>query len=260
VSCTICTKHQHKPDEPECTPQCVVVPADRGVVCSGCLTRMSQGLDLIIETWALTDEPGFPTPGGEGRAKSRPLPGGDEWISWRTEVPHVMASWCDDFAESLGLHGPTATETTALTAITGWITVHLPNVSKAHPALDVFATELAKLANRGMRLAGMTQEKLSRMPCPTDGCGYEMRIRASQLEEWARCTKCGIERTSAQLLAIAARSDAWVPGPIAAEVVRINEATLRRWAIAGHVERDGGKYWLPSVREYAATRAMKVAG
>ena len=258
MSCTICTRHQHKPDEPECTPQCVVVPADRGVVCDGCHTRMRQGLDIIVETWALTDEPGFPTPGGEGRAKSRPLPGGDEWIDWRAEVPAKLASWCQDFAEFLDLHGPSAPhESAVLTAITGWLTAHLSSVSNRHPAVDDFATEVQELANRGMRLAGMTQEKKSRVPCPTNGCPADLHIRASQLEEWARCRTCGIERSNAQLLAIAARTDAWVPATIAAEVARITESTLRRWAVAGHVEREGGRYWLPSVREYAT---MKAAG
>tara|TARA_R110000868_G_scaffold57162_2_gene176812 strand:+ start:2309 stop:3091 length:783 start_codon:yes stop_codon:yes gene_type:complete len=260
MSCTICTRHQHKADETECTPQCVVVPADRGVVCNGCHDRMRQGLDLIVETWALTDEPGFPTPGGEGRAKSRPLPGGDEWIDWRAEVPAKLASWCQDFAEFLDLHGPTAPhESAVLTAITGWLTAHLSSVSNRHPAVDDFATEVQELANRGTRLAGMTQEKKSRVPCPTDGCGFEMRIRASQLEEWTRCKRCGIERTSAQLLYIAARADAWVPLQVAVDVSGIPESTIKRAALADKIPREKGRYWLPSVMEFSDARKQRRA-
>ena len=251
TDCAICTKHHaHEPDD-DCTPQCAVVPADCGVICSGCRDRIGQGLDLVVECWALTEDPGFPTAGGEGRSKSRPLPGGDEWMDYRSgvDVFGKLGSWCQDFAETFELSGPMDG---TLTGITGWLRAQLPRAAATHPAIGDFAAEVAALANRGMRIAGMTPERGSRVPCPTEECTGVLRVRTAVLEEMNRCRRCGIERATAQLLAIASRADAWVPADTAAEVARVSVATVRRWAAAGHVERVDGRYWLPSVREYAA--------
>ena len=254
MECIICTRHTHTDDDDDKHDRCHITPADCGVICTGCKNRIAQGLDLLVECWALTEIPGFPTPGGEGRSKSRPLPGGDEWLDWRSGIDlGKLGSWCEDFAETFELKGPTDG---TLTGITGWLRAQLPRAAATHPAVGDFATEVAALANRGMRIAGMTPERGSRVPCPTEDCSGVLRVRTAVLEEMNRCRRCGIERATAQLLMIASRAEAWVPADTAAEVARVSVATVRRWAAAGHVEREDGRYWLPSVREYAALKLV----
>jgi len=93
-----------------------------------------------------------------------------------------------------------------------------------------------------------------RAGCPTDDCGRTLRVRVVELEAVVRCKSCGIERSSAQILVIAGHSEAWVPGETAAMVAEVSLATIKRWAQGGHIEREHGRYWLPSVREYKAKR------
>jgi len=253
LECAICTKHPHEPDE-DCTGECVVTDADLGIICTKCAQRIRRDLDALVDTYSLTADPAFPGgSSGEGRARSAPLPGGTDWMDWRqgSDMFGTLTSWIRDWCDVYALAGPKRAD---LTSITGWLRAHLPHAANSHPAITDFASEIRTLAQRGRRLAGEVSDRGQRYPCPTDECGRTLYVRMDDLEAYVHCPRCDVSRKAAHLLALAVRADAWVPEQSAADAVMVSVSTLKRWAKADHVQREAGKYWLPSVREYAATR------
>lgn len=255
LECVICTKHPHEPGA-ECTDHCISVEADCGVICTRCQNRIRANLDAIVDAWAATEQPAFPggSAGEGGRTKSQPLPGGTDWMDWRQgdDLFGVLTSWVRDWCDVYALAGPGRPD---LTSLTGWLRAHLPHAANSHPAITEFADEVRSLAQRGRRLAGEVSDRGQRYPCPTDNCTRTLRIRTADLEASVHCPSCGITRNTAHLLALAVRADAWVPAETAAEVAGVKPAAIRKWAQAGKIERENHRYWLPSVREYAATRS-----
>lgn len=254
LQCAICAKHPHEPTE-DCGAECRDVTADLGIICSSCAQRIRRDLDAMVDAYAATENPAFPGgyAGEGGRTKSQPLPGGTDWLDWRqgSDMFGTLTSWIRDWCETYALAGPKRTD---LTSLTGWLRAHLPHAANSHPAVDDFADEIRKIAQRGRRLAGEVSDRGQRYPCPTDGCGRTLYVRMSDLEAYVHCPRCDVSRKAAHLLALAVRADAWVPEQSAADAVQVSVATLKRWAKAEHVQREDGKYWLPSVRDYAATR------
>lgn len=253
LECVICARHPHLPDT-ECSRDCRSRDADLGTICTGCAQRIRDDLDTLVDAWAATESPAFPGgSSGDGRAKSSPLPGGTDWMDWRqgAELFGVLTTWVRDWCDIYALAGPKRGD---LTSVTGWLRAHLDHAANSHPAITDFADEIRRLAQRGRRLAGEVPDRGQRVPCPTDDCGRTLRVRVVELEAVVRCKSCGIERSSAQILVIAGHSEAWVPGETAAMVAEVSLATIKRWAQGGHIEREHGRYWLPSVREYKAKR------
>lgn len=283
IECAICTRHPHDPAD-SCTPFCIEVPqpkgkakvlhrhlpdadcttecrsreADLGRVCGPCAQKIRDDLDTLVDSWAATEDPAFPGgTSGDGRAKSSPLPGGTDWMDWRqgADLFGVLTTWVRDWMDIYALAGPRRGD---LTSITGWLRAHLDHAANSHPAIDDFADEIRKLAQRGRRLAGEVPDHGQRVPCPTDDCGRTLRVRTADIDERVRCHKCGIERTAGQLLAIAMLADKWVPAETAADVAGVSARSIRTWGERGHIDRGPDGYWLPSVRQYVAERNAKL--
>ena len=283
IECAICTRHPHDTAD-DCTPFCIEVPqpkgkakvlhrhlpdadcttecrsreADLGRVCGPCAQKIRDDLDTLVDSWAATTDPAFPGgSSGDGRAKSSPLPGGTDWMDWRqgADLFGVLTTWVRDWCDVYALAGPRRGD---LTSITGWLRAHLDHAANSHPAIDDFADEIRKLAQRGMRLAGEVPDHGQRVPCPTDDCGRTLRVRTADIDERVRCHKCGIERTAGQLLAIAMLADKWVPAETAADVAGVSARSIRTWGERGHIDRGPDGYWLPSVRQYVAERNAKL--
>jgi len=253
IACQICTRHPHNPVDDH-TDACHEVEADLGIICSKCAQSIRRNLDSLVDTWALIEEPGFPGGStGEVRSKSSPLPGGTEWMDYRQGhiLLGTLTAWARDWCETYALAGPKRGD---LTSLARWLRAHLSSAANSHPAVDEFAHEVRQLAQRGRRLAGEVPDHGQRVPCPTDDCTRTLRVRTAELNELVRCKGCDVQRSTAQLLAIAARADAWVPADTAADVAGVTVSTLNRWAATGKVQREAGRFWLPSVREYKAAR------
>jgi hypothetical protein len=233
--------------------RCQICEQSGESLCQQCSTQIGETIDLIKKVWADTKNPRFPSPaGGETRSKARPLPGGDEWLDWRAayEMKRTLAGWAAMFAETTNTVGPDK----KVTKLLDWLRTHYPAAANKRTDTAAFLQDLTTIAKRGNRVAGNTTDHGARFPCPTDECAGILRVNAREMTATTRCKQCGIERATAQILFIAANSDAWVPEETAAEVAQISRATLRRWAAGGNVDRNKGHYWLPSVREHATTR------
>lgn len=258
IPCAICTDHSAHASGEKCLRDCVNVEADLGVICSRCAQRIRNDLDAILSSWLMTETP--PTPIATGaRTKETPLPGGTDWIDWRhgADVFDILGSWVRCFAEDYGTPEPTSGD---LSTIVGWLRRELDHVANSHPAIEEFADEIHTLARRGMRLAGEIPPRRSRVPCPTQGCGKVMHLDIRDVERVNTCKRCEVSRSTAQILnLLVADPDAMVPLESAAMKSKVSEATIKRWARAGKVERSGGLYRLGSVLDYAALRAARGA-
>ena len=174
IQCAICTRHPHAPDD-DCTDDCRTTEADLGIICTRCADRIRRDLDALVDAWAATENPAFPGgSSGDGRAKSSPLPGGTDWMDFRqgADLFGILGTWVRDWCDVYALKGPKYSD---LTSITGWLRAHLPHAANSHPAIDDFADEVRKLAQRARRLAGEVPDRGQRVPCPTDDCGRVLR-------------------------------------------------------------------------------------
>lgn len=246
--CAVCSKHPHLPDA-DCDRDCRSREADLGVICSTCAHTIDRDLLTVLETYALTNVPPWPSNGGDGRAKTRPLPGGTEWLDFRSCVEQlgVLSTWTRDVMDTYGLAGPKRGD---LSSLVGWLRSHLPSMANSHPAISDFAYEVRALARRGLRVAEVDLDKRQRVTCPTDECSGTLRISVADLEAAAPCRQCGRDWTTAQLLNVATNSDEWVDEEVASLSTKTPGSTLRRWAKAGHIQRKNGLYRLASIREY----------
>ena len=152
-TCAICTRHPHA-DTDDCTSACRTRPATLGVTCEPCAQRIRDNLTEIVDLYALTASPDFPTSGTGPGGKTAPLPGGTEWMSWRQAADligpsGILSTWARDWMDIYGLAGPKGG---TLTQVTGWLTAHLSSACNSHPAITDFAHEIADLARMARRI------------------------------------------------------------------------------------------------------------
>ncbi|MDI1290001.1 MAG: hypothetical protein PSX37_08660 [bacterium] len=107
--------------------------------------------------------------------------------------------------------------------------------------------------------------------CPTlvDGndngiCGEKLRVSIlTEIEGrddhrrpvW--CQTCGAVRKPDQLLAASGADDAYLSAAMIAEYLPVAEGTIRTWAKAGKVKRDGRLFRLGDVKEQVTARNLK---
>lgn len=253
--CQLCTRHPHEPGQ-EHTGECKTRRADVGQICRPCASRIATNLDSILECWALTAIPPWPTQGGDGRAKSSPLPGSTEWIDWRSgcwyrpienpDDPPALLSWAQGIADHLNIPRNKRGD---LTGLIGWLRTHLEDAAQGFPDMAGFAREIGNLAKRGRTIAGLINDRGLAVSCPTDDCSTTIRVNAHDLDDEVTCKHCDRTWSAATLLNLAKYHDAWVDVETASRETKIPESTLARWAKAGKVERKGGQYRLESIRE-----------
>lgn len=255
-SCTICTRHACEPGGP-CEPTCRAPRATLGVTCERCADRIRGNLDELLVLWERTEDPGWPSAGTGGiGGKTKPLPGGTDWLSWRqgAELFGTLGSWARDWQESFGLVGPSDGR---LPTVVRWLTTHLEGACSDHPAIEEFASEVGDLVRLGRRAARTDQATGQRVLCPAEvggaTCGRRLAIDVARPEELVACRSCGTRWTSARLLLVALGSsgEAWIDPEAAGRLVNRSPATLQRWARSGRIVRRNGLYLLQSVREAA---------
>lgn len=104
-----------------------------------------------------------------------------------------------------------------------------------------------------------------RVACPTlspDGeCGAMLSFAGLEDDE-VRCRRCGSRWSPARLLAVATSVDSesvWVDAEAAGVAVGLDPSTIRRWARAGRIRRQGQRYSLGDLKECIASGARSAS-
>ena len=221
----------------------------KGFLCTPCRSAVLRDFASLQRSWTLTENPRTLSQGfSEGGSSSeRSLPGGSDWLDWRqgADVLQVLRSWVGVVRAYEGLTSPSDCSVDGLIS---WLVLHF-DAACNHGSVASFAADLGKLAQRGRRLDGSAEPRGMSVPCQSDDCEGVVFVRASELQHATTCPGCGVQRTVAQVVALALFREVWVTPSIAALAAGVTERTLRTWAKSGRVERKGSLYWLPSIRE-----------
>lgn len=251
--CAACERHVAGQDG-ACSRRCRHRRADLGVLCSGCAARVRDDLDVIAGVWVASVLP-FARPVEPGGSE-RGLPGGSDWLEWRSGRPvlGVLGGWVRVLAEDMTTDtAAPAVPAAAVGPVVEWLRARVEVIAGMEWA-GVFAEEVAVVAAHARRLAGLTEAGLV-VRCPGEGgaCGRRLRVpggwQAIDTAEVA-CRGCGSSWSLARLVVVAldAGVDVWVDADAAASVLGVSAVTVRRWARAGAVRRDGGRYNLADCR------------
>jgi hypothetical protein len=241
------------------------------MACSPCRDRSDQRLAELLELYALTEGELEVGRGSGGRSSGRTLglridaldfvagfdvlPRLEVWErDWR-ETRVLSAQ--PDRATVAGLPDPIAT----LAGVVDFLRVHLTWAYSEHEAVDEFHGDLGMLHAQASNAARVARPKVHVVSCPsetdTDGgrCGKDLVLRDLDLEAHVRCDQCRSTWQVRRLLLVAAadsEAEVWVAEDDVALIHGIGRSTLRKWAQAGRVLRESGRYELGSVREELA--------
>ena len=261
IECVICTRHPHPPED-DCTRACRTFEATMGLTCEPCARTIRTNLDAIVELYALTEQPEYPSSGSGPGGKTAPLPGGTEWMSWRQAADligpsGILSTWARDWMETYALAGPKGG---TVSQVTGWLVAHLSSACNSHPAITEFAGEIADLHRVARRIAGVDADPGQRVLCPTDmmngsNCGRRLSIEVARPEEEIRCRGCGTVWTSARLLLVSldSEAEAWLDPEAASRLANVDQSRLRAWARSGKIQRRNGLYLLQSIKAAKAS-------
>lgn len=262
--CVVCGDHAHRlgelcPNDAHCPVRAI----NLGMTCRRCHDRMASQLREIPELYALALGELETGSGNGGRSSETSLGlrlaaldlrhGGDvigvlvSWeLDWRetydddTVTPLVRA---DDRA------GATIVE------VCGYLLAGLHRACTSHPAIDVFAQELAEIHGAARTAARTTGARHTEVECPADHddgiCGARIRVSGLELTDVVYCPRCRSRWELHRLLLVAAsdtEAGVWLPVDDVALLLGVSRRTLFRWAKAGHVQREHGLFELESVR------------
>ncbi len=248
------------------TAHCVVCHRlhDRGgYACQRCHDRISDDLRAIVDLTALALDwtPTTSTDGGHsGKPGSRPptdLGRLDAILG--TDALAVLEEWERIIREDFGLapYG-VATERTGacLTRTVDFLLHWLERITESWPPVDELAREVRDVRRSLNRYDDTIERGTMRVPCPAptdDGdCGMPLHVSPADLGAPVVCRRCG-EQWNADRLLLVALSDPdlvlWMDPEVAAYVTGHSLRTLQRWAAAGTIDHQRGRYELRSIRQ-----------
>ncbi len=276
----------------EWQPACVVCAAHgrtrhipAGHVCATCGTRLRDDLARIPQLAAYAVAAIVPAPGTGGGSRSVPSsrpPIDVDALDATLGLPLVLAdpgdpssgepiltllwSWERAIREDRHLTPPALLDDPlTLVGVCGFLLAHVDWVEST-PDFDVAG--LAGHARACARaLARHDPDRPARrihVPCPAPGdggdCGAPLHVDPTDLGAPVLCRRCGEQWTADRLMLVAwsaPGATAWVDPEAAAYATGVDVSTLRRWARAGRIAREHGRYDLGSIRE--ATRIERSA-
>jgi hypothetical protein len=118
--------------------------------------------------------------------------------------------------------------------------------------LEDFADEMRACVRVLRRWDVTAQDRGQMVRCPTlhedEGeCGAQLYY--ASMDEQVTCPRCRVSRDAAQLLMAVDADNAWVDGEALARRFGIDPSTIRKWARANKVQRQGQRYRYGDVRE-----------
>jgi hypothetical protein len=238
------------------------------IACARCQNRIARHLTDIVEYTALAAGELLPGQGGDGRSNERSIGIRIEALDLvaGNDVLPILESWERMYREEWGYApwGPTtlgrgqgqADQATAY--LTGTVAFLRGNLEKicGHPAVDDFSAEVTTCWHQARNAARQQPRQAWRVTCPADTdqgeCGNVLRVTGQDFGGTISCKTCGTHWPTDRLLMVVASSnhaELWLDPEAAAEWVGVNTRTLRKWAKAGKIKRDHGRYEVHSLRE-----------
>jgi hypothetical protein len=238
------------------------------MACQRCQTRIGHHLDDIVTFTALAADELLPGQGGDGRSSERGIGIRIDALDLVAgyDVLPVLESWERMFREEWGYGpwGPTsaargagqADQATAyLTGTVRFLREHLDRISE-HPAVDDFAGEITTCWHQARQAARRQPRQAWRVTCPSDTdqgeCGQTLRVTGQDFGGQVTCRACGTVWLTDRLLMVVASSlhaELWLDPEAASEWVGVHVRTLRKWANAGKIKREHGRYEVHSLRQ-----------
>lgn len=284
--CVVCIRHPHD-DDTECDHRCRVVELEDGHVCDRCAARLRRSLAALPEIAAHALAAVAPGVGsgalGTGDPRRAPIdldaadPTGLlvrlEPADPSTEVTilEALEGWERVVREDRGLSafGPASLARSilrhdvgrpgqvTLTGTCGFLATQLDWIT-TEPEFDVrgFAELVARCRAALSRWDADASDRGGwRVPCPTTTdageCGRILVVRdIGEGADVVWCRGCGRGWEPRRLVLVAGRdAQVWADPEAAAAWANVTRRTLERWAKAGRVRREHGRYFMPDVRD-----------
>lgn len=243
--------------------------------CYRCEQRMARELRELPELYVqahLELQPGSGT-GVRGTERSLGVRIAALDLIEASDLISTLATWETAWRDEFGLADPKPRPrrpTRALTDVTGFLTTWLHKACTEYEGIDVFAVELHKHHAAARQAARQTSRRTWTVHCPTDivpevgevtRCATPLRVTDDPRDR-VHCRGCGRLWDVGHLVAVASSDsevDVWVDTETICGWYEVSRATLKRWAAAGQVRRERGKYELRSVATRMAQRRAGTA-
>lgn len=205
----------------------------------------------------------------------------DATVAVRSDVEHLLASWCEMIVQERGVARPGSRDVRKLTL---YLQAHL-NWLMTHEAVGDFAEEITTLvANAEQVLNPAPDRTVDLGPCMWDGCGRMLRVTISGVSQdaepqvscdaghtWLPRQLAGFPPLTGTMSSSGGSCHGWmiergsrrapgervtVPTELAAMAAGVSAATIRKWASRGKLTRYGSpgraEYDLEELRELTA--------
>lgn len=241
---TPCPRHPNRPPEPG------------HLLCHACITWMDRDLAYLAGHWHHLAALHTSTSANSGTRTvhpSPPCPVRVDVLDLADDIQAVVSAWMRLVIEERDLNPQDSPQNTPQAAV--WLRRHVDWLSGT-PYGDDAADELSDARRRLASIIGDTNRG-QRVEC---ACGNTLRLELADLEATIRCRRCGYSTTAGMLLRMVVTGEIVDRDPVDADTIThvtgIPRSTLDRWARAGRIRRDHGRYWYSEVVAEAATRRM----
>lgn len=241
---------------------CKQPKTETGLMCPACQTRMRNRLAEIVEFYALAEHELVPGSGSGARGSERSLGVRLAALDFLAghDVVAVLGSWERDWRETFDLTDAKAGRDVqaTLVQIVGFLIAWLDRACADHPAIDDFDRELRECWETARNAARMSPARSIAITCVADvergneikTCGCRIPVGADGITGRVTCKRCKTTWDVPHLLHVAISTpgaELWADPEAAAGYFRVDPSTLRKWARAGRIRREHGRYDLGSI-------------
>jgi hypothetical protein len=135
----------------------------------------------------------------------------------------------------------------------------LPRICADHAAVDEFAKELRQLHRQAQAASGQSPRTSWNVACPSDTddgeCGNRLKVNGEDFDSHVTCRLCKTTWPVQRLLLVASSSTTsaiMIDAEAAARMYNVNVTTLWRWAKAGKIKHERGRYDVRQIQQALA--------
>ena len=241
------------------------------MACPECQQRMDGQLVDVLEFYALAEGELLPGSGSGARGTERSLGvrlSALDFLAGHDAVT-VLGLWESEWREyyDLSIQPMLARPEPLLARSVAFLRAWLPRACDDHPAVDDFAHELHDCWAEGRTAARCAPAStVTSVDCPADDDSHESGICGKRIGidaevRTVQCHRCRTVWDVPHLIHVALSmpgAQMWADPEAAARYFSLHEGTLRKWAAAGRIIREHGRYELHSI--HAAIHGVSDTG